>query len=70
VTLTEDQQKAYDVYMAAIEKYTALINHFNISDETVTGIITQEAADFFNGSKTAEETAGIIQNKVDLYINE
>ena len=33
-------------------------------------IIQEEAAAFFNGDKTAEETARIIQNRVEIYLGE
>jgi ABC-type glycerol-3-phosphate transport system substrate-binding protein len=70
VTLTEDQQKIYDIYMELINKYSAMVNTFSVSDQTITDIIIAETVKFFNGSKSAEEVSNVIQNKVDLYINE
>jgi len=70
VTLTEDQQQVYDAYLSILEKYSAMINNFAITDETVTNIITSEARNFFTGTKSADEVANLIQNKADLYINE
>ena len=33
-------------------------------------IIAEEAASFYNGQKTVDEVAEIIQNRVNLYVNE
>lgn len=46
------------------------INNAAIYDETVLDIIRKESAAFFNGDKTAEEAAKIIQSKVSIYIAE
>ena len=37
---------------------------------TVRSIIMEEAAAFFAGDKSAHEVAGIIQNRVQLYLEE
>jgi ABC-type glycerol-3-phosphate transport system substrate-binding protein len=39
-------------------------------DTSITDIITDEAAAYFNGEKSAEETAKLIQSRVSLYVNE
>lgn len=36
----------------------------------ISGIISEEAGDYFSGSKTAEQAAGLIQNRVQLYLDE
>lgn len=46
------------------------IENVAIYDETVLDIIHKESASFFNGDKTAEEVAKIIQSKVSIYIAE
>lgn len=46
------------------------IDHLAIYDETVMGIVMEESADFFAGYRSAEETASIIQSKVNLYLSE
>ena len=33
-------------------------------------IIYEEAADYFNDSKSLDEVCGIIENRVQLYLNE
>lgn len=40
------------------------------NDSPVIGIISEEAAAFFAGDKTAEETADIIQSRVEIYLGE
>ncbi|MBD5146313.1 MAG: hypothetical protein HDT21_10480 [Ruminococcus sp.] len=39
-------------------------------NESVLEIITEEAAYYFNGSKTAEDVAALIQTRVQLYLDE
>ncbi|MBP5733289.1 MAG: hypothetical protein J6W66_05640, partial [Lachnospiraceae bacterium] len=40
------------------------------SDEDVRKIVSEEVEAFFNGSKSAQDTATMIQNRVQLYVNE
>ncbi|MBO4750995.1 MAG: extracellular solute-binding protein [Lachnospiraceae bacterium] len=40
------------------------------SDEDVRKIVSEEVDAFFNGSKSAQETATMIQNRVQLYVHE
>ena len=37
---------------------------------SIVDIITEEAASYFNGSKSVEEVVGIIENRVQLYLDE
>jgi hypothetical protein len=46
------------------------IQNIAIYDETVLGIIENESAAFFNGDKTAQEVANLIQSKVAIYVAE
>ncbi len=39
-------------------------------DDSIINIIMEEAEAFFEGEKTAEEAAGIIQSRAQLYVNE
>lgn len=39
-------------------------------DDSIINMITEEAEAFFAGEKTAEEAAGIIQSRAQLYVNE
>lgn len=40
------------------------------ADQQVTNIITEETEPFFKGQKSAAEVAGVIQNRVQIYVNE
>ena len=39
-------------------------------DASVENIISEEAAAYFAGQKSAEDVAGVIQSRVQIYINE
>ena len=49
-----------------ISKTTRVISY----DESIMNIVTDEAAPFFAGQATAEETAAAIQSRVQLYVAE
>lgn len=46
------------------------IDHCADFDKTLSSIVMDEAETFFFGKKTAEETAGLIQNRTELYFSE
>lgn len=55
------------------EWITDVIEHCDrvyLYDSQIINIISEEAAAFFEGQKSAEETAEIIQNRVKVYVNE
>lgn len=58
-------QRQVDEIVAFIES----VNRTQYYDEDVINIITEEVAPFFAGQKTAADVAGIIQNRVGLYIS-
>lgn len=62
VMTDEDIAKIMDVINNATGQYRY--------DETVNNIISEEAASFFDGQKTAEDVADLIQNRVQTYIME
>jgi len=70
IILSAEQQKVLDEYIKAIDKYSNMLNTFYIKDPTVTSIINTEIKSFFNGTRTAEEAARIIQNRTGLYLSE
>lgn len=59
-------QADYDQFMAL---YNAVESTYSY-DEEIYKIVTEEAAAYFNGDKTVEEIAGLIQSRVNLYVNE
>ena len=58
----EESQAARElVYQAA---------NCRVNDSPIIPIVEEETAAFFNGDKTAEETAAIIQSRVEIYLGE
>ena len=52
--------------MAVINGVDSVVNY----DQSMMDIISEEAAPFFAGQKNAQETAAIIQSRVNIYVNE
>lgn len=61
--ISMDDMNAFD---EVIQKTTKIYH----CDTSIRKIITEEAATYFNGQKTLEETSKIIQNRVSTYVNE
>ena len=59
-------QEEYDLFMRVYEN----CNSVTAYNQEINNIITEETAAFFDGQKTAEETAKIIQDRVSLYVAE
>ena len=59
-------QEQADMILDVISKTTRVISY----DESIMNIVTDEAAPFFAGQATAEETAAAIQSRVQLYVAE
>ncbi|SKC40100.1 extracellular solute-binding protein [Maledivibacter halophilus] len=56
-----------------IEKINEIVpklNNCNTYDIQIQKVLNEEIKNFFNGNKSAEETAKIIQRKVEMYLNE
>lgn len=68
--LNEKQTEIYNSYMDAINKYSDMLNKYMLEDTVINQMINSEVKYFFDGSKTAEEVAEIVQSKVELYLNE
>lgn len=63
----------YAMEQEQFEKFMALYNAIDTiggSDAVINQIIDEEAAMYFHGDKTAEETAEVIQNRAQLYVSE
>ena len=50
--------------------FLSRIEHTSFYDKTAMDIIRTECAAFFAGSKSAEETAALIQSRLSLYVAE
>ncbi|MBR5799665.1 MAG: extracellular solute-binding protein [Lachnospiraceae bacterium] len=66
-----------DIYAAKQEEVDAVKaiiasaeKAYSPSNEELTKIVNEEAAPFFKDQKSAKETADIIQNRVQIYVNE
>lgn len=68
--LDEKQQQAFNAYLTAIKQLSDQINSYTWTDALINDMINAEVQYYFDGSKTAEEVADVLQNKVDLYLNE
>ena len=53
---------------AKFEQVYESCNTVQSFDTEINNIISEEAAAFFDGQKTAEETARLIQDRVSLYV--
>ena len=59
-----------DEDVALVEKMIAATNRVLGMDDSMKAIITEGAAPFFAGQRSAEEAAKLIQSKAALYVNE
>lgn len=46
------------------------LNVYAVQDEILNGVVEKEAALFFQGTRTAEETARALQGRVQLFLDE
>lgn len=55
---------------ALIEKLISIAKPATVADVTVLNIVKEEAGAFFKGQRSAADVAGIIQSRVQVYVNE
>lgn len=71
---SKEEIKLYAATEEDIEKMRELITSVNTFSEgngsPICEIIMEEVAAFYEGDKSAEEVAGLIQNRVETYLNE
>jgi multiple sugar transport system substrate-binding protein len=65
-----DLKPASEEEVAAMLKTLEEVNRYDGADREILKIILDEAEAFFKGQKTADEVAGLIQNRVSTYLNE
>ncbi len=65
-TAEDITEEKIEAYKKALEEARA----YPIRTTPILDIIYEEAADYFNGSKSLEEVCGIMENRVQLYLNE
>lgn len=61
---TKEEIEAVRKVLTSAEKTVTSIN------EELTNIISEETQSYFNGQKSAKDTADIIQNRIQIYVNE
>ena len=59
-------QEEYDQVMELYNNVTRMTDY----DTSIFEIVSEEAESYFNGDKSAQEVAGLIQSRVNLYVNE
>ena len=66
VEIYELSQADADVILDLIENTHSVYSY----DQDIMNIITDEVAAFFAGEKSAEDTAAMVQSRVNLYVQE
>jgi ABC-type glycerol-3-phosphate transport system substrate-binding protein len=57
-------------YKATVEKLSDSINSFVLLDASIIDMIGPELSYFFDGTRSADEVARVLQNRADLYLSE
>jgi len=70
IPINDQMRTSFNHYRNTIETLSDSINTFLIRDTNINDMIAQEVQYFFDGSRTAEEVARVLQNKADLYLSE
>ncbi|MDR0841506.1 MAG: ABC transporter substrate-binding protein [Christensenellaceae bacterium] len=68
--MTEGMQNLLAEYQAAVERFSDRINAYPLADSTISAMIREETAHFFDGAKTASEVCEALQSRVNLYLGE
>lgn len=70
----DEHLEVYAATQEEIDEIVALIDATEVclstADEQITSIILEEASAFFNGQRSAEDAAAMIQNRVMIYVSE
>ena len=61
--MTEEQAAQLDALIASVDRTYSY-------DQNIMNLVTEECADFFAGTKTAEQAASLIHDRVSIYVNE
>ena len=61
---TREEVEAVRELLMSAQKLSGNVN------EQMMNIITEETEAFFSGQKSAADTAGVIQNRIQIYVNE
>lgn len=61
--MTEEQAQQLEELIASVDRTYSY-------DKNIMDLVMEESAGFFAGTKTAEQTASLIQDRVSIYVNE
>ena len=61
---------AQEEYRELLENWMEQINDCDTVDSDIWTLIEEENAKFFQGEQTAQDTASILQRKIEQYFNE
>lgn len=70
---TADEKKKFALTQEQAERYRSLLENITVatsSNSKISSIVNEEAKDMFEGNKTPEETAKIVQSKISMYVAE
>jgi ABC-type glycerol-3-phosphate transport system substrate-binding protein len=74
ITVSDQQHQAFrellEEYRALVEKLSDNINTFVLFDASLNDMIAPEVQHFYAGTRSAEEVARVLQNRIDLYLSE
>jgi len=68
--ITDENEQTYNDYIACLNGFADKLNTCIILDVRIYLWVEDEAAQYFDGKKTAKEAAAALQNKVHLYLSE
>jgi ABC-type glycerol-3-phosphate transport system substrate-binding protein len=74
ITVSNQQRQALEEfleeYRAVTEKLSDSINTFVVQDTSLIDMVRPELSYFYDGRRSADEVARVLQNRVDLYLSE
>ena len=68
--LNEQSRQSLNEYLAVMESFSDSINSYDMRDTHISDMIASDVQFFIDGSRSADEVAKVLQNKVNLYFSE
>lgn len=68
--MTDAEKQIHTDFLSITEDFVKSITSHIINDSYISEVVFTEVSEFFSGGRSAEETAKIIQDKIQLYMNE
>jgi hypothetical protein len=74
ITVSDQQLQTFkellEEYRALVEKLSDNINTYVLFDASLNDMVSPEVQHFYDGTRTADEVARVLQNRIDLYLSE